>query len=173
MRKALVVALALAAMVQIASAQPLPKGGMSVTAAPEIALPVGDFGDIASLGIGAVATLNYGFNEKIVATASLGFLQFFGKEKTIAGFTVNFDDTNIILLVVGAKYFIQPNLYAGGDIGLYRYSGGASPNEIGITPLVGYKLNVANVPLDLQAQWVLVDGGSHLGVRVGYTFPVK
>jgi len=170
MRKALVVALALAAMVQIASAQPLPKGGMSVTAAPEIALPVGDFRDIASLGIGAVATLNY-FNEKIVASASLGFLRFSGKEKTFAGFTIKAYVTKILPVALGAKYFIQANLYAGGDVGLYFSP--ASPNKIGIAPLVGYKLNVANVPLDLQAQCVLVDGASHLGVRVGYTFPVK
>lgn len=136
---------------------------LTVEIAPTLAVPVGDLSKIAGLGFGAAAIVNYPIMEKLVATGAAGYTYFLEKKSTTH---------SAIPIMVGAKYYFVPGVFAGAELGLHRWGwevGGfsGSSNELTITPQIGYELG----KLTVVGQYVY--SGSHtqyIAARVA--FPV-
>ena len=169
----------------IANAQ---NGRFSVGA--ELGLPMGDFGDVASMGFGGSLRYELPVSDNIGVTATAGYLMFSGKSE--GGF--DFPDWSMIPVQIGGKYYITDNqegLYFGVEVGIhsskvktpaYTYtdpftgltfevpSASATSTDLSYAPEVGYHL--ANIDLGLRYQMVATEGAttSYLGLRIAYVF---
>ena len=91
------------------------QSGLKLGVGGVIALPIGTFGDVSSLGFGGAVVGEYQLADKIVGTFTTGYLMFSGKEDI-------YPDYSIIPLMVGAKYFFADNMYGTVQVGLNMVS---------------------------------------------------
>jgi hypothetical protein len=150
----------------------------------ELAMPMGDFADGASVGYGASARYEMPVGDNLGLTLTAGYLMFGGKDEG--------PDYSMIPVQVGAKYYFneqQAGLYLGVELGMHsfaytipavEFNGVVVSEEQTVTdtyfsyaPQVGYHL--ANIDLGLRYQIISSDGGStsYLGLRAAYVFGGK
>lgn len=134
-----------------------------------LALPMGNFGDVAGMGFGGGASWERELNENITYAAKVSYLTF-GEENKIT--------TTMIPVMGQTNYYFGDNedmrFYGSFSAGYYFINldadGGASvsDNKVGFALGGGMKMK----SLDFSAQYNLVDGSnfSFLGVNVGYNF---
>ena len=86
-----------------------------------IALPMGDFADVANLGFGGTATYERSFTPNIVGQIYAGYLTFGGED--IPGTSDSYS-SSMIPIMAGAKYFFQPGkgFYANGLLGVHMFT---------------------------------------------------
>lgn len=163
----------------------------------EIGLPMGTFGDAASIGIGG--SLRYEMplsgNDNLALMATAGYLTFSGKDITVSGVTIEGSSQSMIPIQVGAKYYFDAQhagFYASAQMGVHMSSytipgqdavviGGITyaaatedrtetATNFSYAPGVGYALD--NIDIGLRYQIVSAEGGSssYLGVRIAYVF---
>jgi len=153
----------------------------------EIAIPLGDFGDVANFGIGGSGTFEVGVSDKLSLLAHAGVI--FYAAEDFESLVVNPDLTistetlpvNLyqIPLQVGGRYYLdeqRAGLYLSALLGVHitgiSVDGeGDSSTDLSIAPEVGYFLN-ENISLALRYQIVTGDGANsdYLGVRAAYNF---
>lgn len=149
----------------------------------ELGLPVGVFGDIANIGIGASARYEAPIQDKLNWTGTVGFLSFGGK--SISGFS--YGSSTIIPIQGGVKYYFTESFngfYASGELGLSiatfsvpgfnlfgQTVGGGSVSEtrFGFAPGIGYHLG----NLDFSGRFQLVSDLNYFNVRAAYVFGGK
>mgnify|MGYP000863002575 CR=1 FL=1 len=151
----------------VAFAQQEEQKQLTVDVAPLLSVPVGDFSDVASLGLGAEVIVNYPVMDKLVATGAIGYL--YHLEKNNATYTA-------IPIMIGAKYYFIPGVFAGAELGIHRWSWevdtgffgtvSSSSNEVTLTPQIGYELGKFAV----TGQYVISGDLSYVAARV--SFPV-
>jgi outer membrane protein W len=163
-------------------------GKKSVGAGLELAIPMGDFGDAATMGFGGTAAFQYGFKPNIDLIGTVGYLHWGAKSEFKA---LDFS-WSAIPIQVGGKYFFQPTesrFYVGGLVGFHIFSfktetinpftletssESTSETKIGLAPLGGYELKVGeNMMLDIQARYQFVSDFSYFGLRVGLNMGLK
>ncbi len=149
---------------------------ITLDGALELGVPMGDFADVAGMGIGFSAKGYYDYSEKLDYTARIGYTYFGGKE--FAGFDYSYA---MIPIMVGAKYkFLEstPELYGSVEAGFnlvvwtYEYDFGFSfpgmdsnreesdsSMELTITPSIGYVWKTGEHTFDISAGMRLVDFG--------------
>src|SRR5262245_12722743 len=79
----------------------------------EAALPMGDFGDVSSIGIGGTLGFELPMGDNLGIVAQAGYISFMGKEfesvtvvnGTVTTTTVKSDAAGLIPIQVGAKYY--------------------------------------------------------------------
>jgi len=145
-----------------------------------LALPSGDFSDVAGTGFGAIGMVLYGFSENLNFSGSVGYIAFSGKENTFfnsSGYKYNYA---LVPITTGARYYFggtesKTRFYAGGELGYFIYSvsvdtpeggsavtGVSSTGKFGLTPQVGVELGI----LDIRAAYSLADF-NYIGIEVG------
>lgn len=189
---ALIVALSVAALTSQAQSGRLSAG-------LELGLPVGDYADFNSLGIGVSARYEYPVADKIAIIGTAGYQSFAGKEyeistpvydlditsptfgQVIGTNTEKFkpDPTSIIPIQVGAKYYFNEawnGLYGSAELGIHMFSGeGDSESKFGYAAGLGYCVT-NNIDLGLRYQMIPFDGGfsfDYVGLRAAYVFGGK
>jgi len=150
--------------------------------AGELALPTGNFGNVAGIGFGLSGKAYYPFNEKMDFTMLLGYTYFTGEEN--AYYEYNYSALPILF---GVKYDLSnvtPGFYASGELGItvlmfsmeytgpansyldgYDYSSSDSEFTLGLS--AGYGIN----NFDLSASYRLVSNANQFVLRVGYYLP--
>lgn len=141
----------------------------------ELAMPMGDFGDIVGMGFGGTVQGEYPINETIVATASAGYLMWNGKDA--------FEDWSYscIPIKAGAKYhFGDMGLYGIFELGMYMFTieweflGATlddSESEFGFAPGIGYQMPMGEkMKLDISAQYEIAGDIDFLGIDIGVRF---
>jgi hypothetical protein len=182
---------ATAAIVLLSMTSFAQNGRFSVGA--ELGLPMGTFGDAASIGIGGSLRYEMPMGDNLGLMLTAGYMSFSGK--TVAGFDL--PNETMIPIQVGAKYYFteqQDGFYGAVELGVHStsvtipaYAGitvggvtyGAYPEskvtstDFSYAPGVGYAL--ANVDIGLRYQIISSTGGSssYLGVRLAYVFGAK
>ncbi|GAB3366644.1 hypothetical protein GCM10027566_38490 [Arachidicoccus ginsenosidivorans] len=132
------------------------------------ALPVGDFSDYSSFGLGADLKYAYNFDETIAATVSAGYNNFFAKSDLK---DAGFKDVGFVPLKAGVR-FSMGGLYAEPQIGA-----AIGTNKGGSTALTyaGQIGVMASSNLDLSVRyegWSKNDvKNGFVGLRVAYTMP--
>jgi hypothetical protein len=151
----------------VAFAQQEGQKQISVDIAPMLSVPVGDLSNVASVGFGAELILNYPVMDNLVATGAVGYL--YHLKKNNATYTA-------IPVMVGAKYYFVPGVFAGAELGFHRWSWEVdtgffgtvsnSSTELTITPQIGYEFG----KFALTGQYVFSGDLSYVAARV--SFPV-
>jgi len=151
-------------------------GGMLLGADVRLAVPLSNFSNVASLGIGALARFEYILTPQVNLTGRIGFTYFL--PKSVNGIDLHYWT---IPILVGAKFAVIPNLYVAGEIGLYNnhfttevpFFGTVSGSEtdFGLTLGAGYRMG----DLDFRASLEFLDVGNagdsmSLVVSAGYNF---
>jgi hypothetical protein len=119
MKKVLALLVLALFMVGMTNAQP---GKIKLGVGPYVGIPMGSFGDVASVGFGGMVEGQYDFGSQLVGTVDVGYLSFSGKDITLfAGQTVKYS-TSIVPIWVGAKYYFSPAFYGVANLGLNMIS---------------------------------------------------
>lgn len=148
---------------------------MQVGPAFDLFIPIGDWSDLVSLGVGASGQFQYQITDKLAATANVGYTQFLLKEK-VDGFSIS-----AIPLLGGVKYYIKNGLYAQGNIGLYMLrskisflgqSETDSDSKFAFGVGAGYELNLGKMNLDLNGRYQIVEDANHIAIRAALLFPI-
>jgi opacity protein-like surface antigen len=161
------------------------QGFKAVGGGLEIALPMGNFGDVAGTGFGATIHGQYGWKPNIDLIAQLGYIKWGGK--TMAGFDYSY---HAIPIQVGGKYFFNQTanrFYAGALLGFHMFgwsydynlpfyghtSGSSSTTKFSFAPLAGYEMKLGEkMILDLSARYQIISDLSFLGIHAGILYPL-
>jgi len=90
------------------------KGKMTLGPALEFALPLGDFSDLASFGVGGTARFEYGLQPKIALTGNIGYIWFSGESTELYDYSIS-----AIPLIAGVKYSFAPQFFVSGELGFW------------------------------------------------------
>lgn len=115
MKKVLVLCVVALFMVGLTNAQ---TSKLKIGVGAYIGLPMGNFGDVTSLGFGGVAQGEYDLAPQIVGTLTTGYLSFSGK--SVNG--VDLGSWSVVPILVGGKYFFTPMFYGAVQIGINMVS---------------------------------------------------
>jgi hypothetical protein len=186
MRKLCIVLFAIVLVASMASAQQFwGQGRMSWGGGLELSLPLGNLGDWAGFGFGPFGKFQYGVNDNILLTGSLGYTYWTKKDQ---GYGVS-TSASAVTLLVGGKYNLSAQVTKGfyglGEIGLYFGSytwpnpfaglyGGAATESVSETnfvfvPGAGYEFG----NFDVCLKFVLGSNVSNIAARVAYQLPIQ
>lgn len=182
MKKVLVTIVALFLFVGISQAQ----NKMYLNIGGNVALPMGNFGDVAGTGFGGTVQFEMQFTPQLYGTATAGYITWGGKD--FGTFSYSY---SAIPILVGAKYYFMPSggFYGHGQLGLYMFSwdfeaptytvGGAtfggkqseSSSEFTFSFGAGYELPLSpKLMLDLSGAYIVISDLGHVGFRAGVKF---
>ncbi len=165
---------------------------LSVEVSAAMAVPRGDFRDVAGVGFGVIGTLNLPVSDELITNASVGYVYFQEKEeRTLGEVLTTSTQVATIPIVVGIRYYMVPSLFVGGEAGIHLYSTVVSgsvfgvgystrstTDEFSVAPQIGFEMG----NMVLTARYVIAGSGpgrygdlqvpdrSYLGVRVGFAF---
>ena len=148
----------------------------------DLALPIGDFGDVSSIGFGVSGKVYYGIGQDMNITGSLGYLHFTSKDYTypdmFGGGTqkVSGPKVSMIPLMFGFDYdfggfYIEPKLgfvFTSVKSSYAGFSGTSSSTELGIGLGGGYRMD----NLDFGAHFNIIDNLNYFGIRAAYSFDI-
>ncbi|MGE5681575.1 MAG: acyloxyacyl hydrolase [Bacillota bacterium] len=143
-----------------------------------VAIPTGNFGDAASLGIGGEGTFEYRFTPQLGLDVSLGFYSWGSKNDLPPGYDFSIAD---IPLLVGARYLLMAgdfHPYAGAALGIHFLNtktttplvGDESTNDtkFGFAPMAGIRLHMPpNLDLDLNLKYNIISDANYLTIVAG------
>lgn len=143
---------------------------LKVSVGVETALPLGDFGDSYSFGIGGSVQTDYNFAENFDFTFNTGVITFLGK--TVSDSKV--PSQTVIPVLIGSKYSVSENSYVLIQAGtaIFTASGGAKSESVfAYSPGFGYKFTQKMDAL-LKYTGFSRNGEniSSVGLRLAYTF---
>jgi hypothetical protein len=175
-----------AATFMMFAASPAQAGKAKLGAAGALVMPVGDWGDVQGIGAGAMLTVDMGIDKvkNLQLTGRLGYMSFAGTEISSSdgvGGTVTADTSSIgmIPILVGAKYFLAPGLYAGAEMGpnFFMIEDVDTEMEIAFTLGLGYMIKDVDIRGFLFMPNLFPEGDNvsatdimALGLSVGYRF---
>jgi hypothetical protein len=138
-----------------------------------LALPVGNFHNGWSFGVGAELQGEYKFNDQFSGVVSGGYSQFFGKSITAFDTTIKVPNVGLIPILVGARFYPSPDFFVGIKLGygVFTNTGSSSGNSgFDYCPQVGYNADQFQVILGYNG--VSLSGGTlnHLGLSFIYKF---
>ncbi|MCR6720588.1 MAG: hypothetical protein NVV59_09890 [Chitinophagaceae bacterium] len=153
-----------------ASAQP--SEGLSFGAGLRASLPIGDFADGYSFGIGAELQAEYGFSSNLSGVFTTGYSSFFGKEVDLGGgITYKPDAVGYIPLLAGIRYYAAETFFIGGQVGYGLLTGGGSSSgAFNYQPQIGYNAGSFQLTLNYNALSKNSSTSSHIGLGAIYKF---
>lgn len=172
------------------NAQMVPGSNFSIGVSPM--LPIGDWSDNYSFGVGGDLQYGYNFDESIGLTLSAGYNNFFMKDsdfKTVAENLGAKTSIGIVPVKAGVKYgigsfYLHPQLGVGIPTTENNILGAKAKYDPGFLYGIGVGTNVAGFDLSLRYEAsdhkFNVSGNTSkdkanlgfLGLRLGYTFPM-
>ncbi len=169
MKKVLLVAMFIVAGFIGAYAQPVE--GFTAGAGIRVALPIGDFADSHSFGIGAELQGEYGFSDMVSGIATVGYTSFFGKEYEFLGVTVEAENVGYIPILVGARVYPSPTFFIGAQVGYGLLTGGGeSDGAFNYQPQIGYNGERFQVALNYNGLSKEGSTLSHIGLTGIFKF---
>ncbi len=160
------------AVISLGSANAQDNGGLHFGGGLRVALPMGDFGDSHSFGIGAELQGEYLFSDMVSGTFTTGYTSFMGKTITIPGMgEFKMDAVGYIPILAGVRVYPSPNFFIGAKAGYGILTGnGESEGAFNYEPQIGY--NGTKFQLALGYNGLSKDGStmSHLGLSAIYKF---
>jgi hypothetical protein len=136
-----------------------------------LALPLGDFNDTHSFGIGGELQGEYMFSDQFSGVISAGYTEFFGKTITFFGQSEKVSNVGLIPILVGARFYPSANIFVGAKIGVgILTGGGSSTTAFDYYPHVGYNADQFQVILGYNGLSKDGETLSHLGLSFIYKF---
>jgi hypothetical protein len=170
MKKVLLVAVITVAGFLGAQAQP--PEGFQFGAGLRVGLPIADFADYSSFGIGGELQGEFGFSEMISGVVNTGYTSFFGKTVDIPGVgSYEAEATGYIPILVGVRVYPSTSFFIGAQAGYGLLTGGGeSDGAFNYQPQIGY--NGAKFQVALNYNGLSKDGTtfSHIGLTGIFKF---
>ncbi len=173
--KKIFLVLAIAAITTSANAQDTRDKPLLFSIGLEGALPVGDFGDAYSFGIGGTAQGEYKAAEDLGITLNAGYITYSGKDITvpIVG-SYKVPSFGLIPILAGAKYYFGGGAYAHGQLGIGIGTDEGQGSNFMYSPGIGY-LFAPGFDAELKYTGLSLSGedtGSlnSIGLRLAYNF---
>lgn len=150
------------------------KGGFTLGVGPVAALPLGDFGDFYSFGVGGEVQAAYGITDNIAGFVQVGYSQYFAKSMDFGGISIKGDATGLIPALVGARYHTS-GFMVGAGIGYAKLTAEDAGGGFAYSPQIGYSF--ANGKLDVIAHYTGITTSdvstSMVGLKVFFNFLSK
>lgn len=138
----------------------------------EAGLPLGDFKETSSIGIGGSVMGEYAAAEAVGITISAGYITFSGKKIDLGGGlgSFKFGSASIVPVLAGVKYYFSEQFYGHAQLGMSFLNAGAG-SAFTYAPTVGFMAS-ENIDISLKYQAFSKGGGttSFLGLRIAYAF---
>jgi opacity protein-like surface antigen len=156
---------------------------MYVGASALVALPIGDFGDLAGTGFGGLGSFEISFMPQLVGIGQIGYISWGGKD---------FGDLSYgysaVPILFGVKYYFTPSVpfYGTASLGFHilnanaEYQGNelfsgfdvsGSSTEFSFILGAGYEVPVSpKVSLDFAGTFNIVSDANYIGIRAGGKF---
>jgi len=151
------------------------QGDFTFGAGLHLGLPLGDFHQTHSFGIGGQVQGEYAFTENISGALTTGYTSFFGKtiDYTVAGatYSTKLSSVGLIPIIVGPRFYPTEKIFVGVQAGLGILTGsGSSTSAFDYNPQIGY--NAESFQAILGYNGLSKDGStlSHLGLTFLYKF---
>lgn len=134
-------------------------------------VPVGDFADTHSFGLGAEVQGEFGLSTKFSGIVTSGYTSFFGKDVSTGGITLKYKANGYIPLLAGARYYASSNFFIGAQagLGIYTYDGD-SRSGFNWQPQLGYNADNFQVALGYNGLSKNGNTTSHIGLTGIYKF---
>lgn len=162
MKKVLLLALTITVGVLTSNAQKFRLG-----AGPVVSVPLGDFGDINGIGIGAELTGILEFSESFEAFGQVGYQRFAGKTFNILGMSIKGDATNHIPVLFGGRYKTNGFLIGAG-LGYGSY--GENSSGFTFSPQIGYSLEKIDIIGNYTSSSLGGGSLSYFGIKTHFKF---
>lgn len=155
-----------------------PTSNIGVAIQAGLAIPVGNFSDVASLGVGGEGTFEYRFNLQLGAVASVGFYSWGSNADLLPGNEYKIAD---IPIMVGAKYLLLANdfhPYVGAALGVHFLNTrvtianvsetSTTDTKFGFAPMGGLRLHMPpNLDLDLNIKYNIISDANYISIIAG------
>src|SRR5699024_9762350 len=136
------------------------EGFHKINVGADLAIPVGDFGDVSSIGFGASGKVYYGLSNEMNITGLIGYQHFPYKESEISG------GVNIIPLMFGFDYdfggfYLEPRLglnFTSVKVSFMGYSDTVSETKFGLGLGGGYRIT----DWDISAHYNIIEHLNYL-----------
>lgn len=170
--KKLLLSLALVAGLGFAASAQTEGAVRKLSIGAEFGLPIGDFGDVYSVGFGGSLQYEHPIAKSLNLTGSAGFLTFTPKKELK---DLGADNFGVIPVKVGAKYYFGGNFYGAGELGAGFGTNDGSKTAFIYAPTLGASFSVADkssIDLGIRYEGHSVSGGtlSFIGIRAAYAF---
>lgn len=136
----------------------------------DAALPLGDWDNIYSFGIGGSAQADYMVAPELGLTLHAGYLNLSGKDYNVLGTNAKYPSLGLVPVLAGIKYYFSPKFYGSAQLGAtFVTEGGGS--LFTYAPGIGYYFS-ENLDAGIKYTGMSDDGESVslLGLRIAYTF---
>jgi len=141
--------------------------GFHFGAGINLGLPVGDWSDFWSFGIGVEAQGEYMFSEKFSLVFNSGYTSFLGKD--VNGFKA--DALGLIPIYAGVRVYPASQFFIGARIGVAILTGGGSSTTgFGYRPEIGYNGGPIQIALSYNGLSKEGETLSHIGLTAIYVF---
>ncbi|HEX6193993.1 MAG TPA: hypothetical protein VFZ42_16585 [Chitinophagaceae bacterium] len=131
-----------------------------------LGLPVGDFSETHSFGVGGELQGEYNFSEKFSGVITTGYTSFFGKTIDFGFGEVDVDAVGLIPIIAGVRVYPSTSFFIGAQAGYGILTGGGeSEGAFMYQPQIGYNAEKFQLALNYNA---LSKDGSTLG-HIGLT----
>jgi hypothetical protein len=169
MRKQLLIVAVLVFSIISVNAQSSSNQSFVFGAGLNLALPLGDFHNSSSFGIGGELQGEYMFSDQFSGVVSAGYTEFFGKSYTffdgVQNETVKGPNVGLIPILVGARFYPMANIFVGAKVGVgILTGGGSSTTAFDYYPHVGYNADQFQVILGYNGLSKDGETLSHLGL---------
>jgi hypothetical protein len=109
----------------------------------KVALPIGDFGDASSFGLGVEGQAEYSFAPAVSAVGSVGFTNYFEKNSN--------PSLGVIPVLVGARYYPTSQFFVGAKLGVAFATNSGGGSLFNYIPQVGYNADNFQIALGYDA----------------------
>jgi len=136
-----------------------------------LSVPIGDFSQSHSFGIGGELQGEYGFSEQVTGIFTSGYSNFFGKKENFGGFSVEYSSVGYIPILAGIRYYTGSSVFIGAQAGYGVLTGnGTSSGAFNYQPQVGY--NAEKIQIAISYNGMSKEGStiSHIGLTALYKF---
>ena len=142
----------------------------------EGALPVGDFGDTHSFGIGGSLQGEYKADTDLGITLNAGYITYSGKEVTFPQpiGTIKMESFGLIPILAGVKYYFGGGAYAHGQLGIGMGTDEGQGSNFMYSPGIGYMfapgLDAELKYTGLSSSGENTGSANSVGLRLAYNF---
>ena len=160
MKRILFVFLVLAVSISTVKAQ----SSFTFGAGARLGLPIGDFGDSHSFGVGVELQGEVTVSDNFGIVVNTGYTQFFGKTVDFMGTSVKYDGVGYIPILAGVHVYPSSKFFIGAQAGYGILTGGGSSGAFNWQPSLG--INTENFQIALNYNALTKDGSTlgHIGL---------
>lgn len=127
--------------------------GFHIAGGARLALPVGNFGDVAGFGFGAELQGEYNFSENVSGVVSAGYTNFTGKTVTYPEpiGEIKTGSAGFIPVLAGVRFYPSSNVFVGAKAGISFGTATGAGSAFTYEPQVGYNAEKFQLALGYNA----------------------